>query len=296
MKLHGLHKDYHPAKAALSSRKIEKNMQNNNNNNNTGLMINKQKGNIVTFADVLAVPVPERTDSYNPIPYGDGINCLLEQVEKQLGLTPRAQAFGLSKDGAKIFAKFAYDVGDAKSNLAVGFRSSYDKTIAPKIGGGASVLVCDNLCFNADGFVVFRKNTTHAWRDYQELVKKHVGTLMNRFKATRAECAKLEEIPCDLNRGFATLGVAMGTGILSPTQATVAFKDWKTPQHEDFSDRNLWSLYNCATEGLKKGAVAATIDRHANAHGFFMEMSKLPKKIAVDASSFAEETTLSPGN
>jgi len=51
----------------------------------------------------------------------------------------------------------------------------------------------------------------------------------------------------------------------------VAFADWRTPRHEEFSDRNVWGLYNAVTEGLKKGAPGRTIERHGAAHDFFVE-------------------------
>jgi hypothetical protein len=239
----------------------------------TGLMINRAKSDVVTRADLALVEVPERTASYRPIPYADAVDCLLEQMDKQLGLTPRAADYGLNKDGGKMFAKFAFDVGDAKASLSIGLRGAYDKSLSWKIGGGQSVLVCDNLCFSADGFVVMRKNTTFAWADYQRLVTKQVSTFMNQFKATKEECARLTEKPCNQRRGYAMIGVAQGEGILTSTQASVAFSDWKTPRYEDFADRNLWSLYNCFTEGLKKGAVGETIDRHANAHAFLNSMA-----------------------
>ena len=81
----------------------------------------------------------------------------------------------------------------------------------------------------------------------------------------------MRALPCHEQRGYAMLGVAMGRELLTPTQASVAFGDWKKPRYEEFADRNLWSLYNCVTEGLKKGAPGTVLDRHANAHDYFTE-------------------------
>jgi hypothetical protein len=81
----------------------------------------------------------------------------------------------------------------------------------------------------------------------------------------------MREIPCNVRRGYALLGVALGEGVLTPTQASVAYQDWREPRHEEFSDRNLWSLYNCATEGLKKGQPGRLMDRHAKNHDYFTQ-------------------------
>lgn len=231
----------------------------------------------VTRAELGSIPVPAYTRSFRPIPYGDAVDHLVEQVHRHLGLLPRIQEFGVGKDGATMFGKISYTVDDAAgSELAVGLRGGYNKSLAWKIGGGRSMLVCDNLCFSADGFVVMRKNTTNAWADYKSLVTTHVSTLMDRYEVNCAECRRLEEVPCNLRRGFSMLGIALGEGILTPTQATVAFGDWRTPRYPEFSERNLWSLYNCVTEGLKKGRVGSTIDRHVAAHGFFQDLAALP--------------------
>lgn len=68
------------------------------------------------------------------------------------------------------------------------------------------------------------------------------------------------------------IGAPQGEGLLTPNQASVAFGDWTEPRHEAFAERNMWGLYNAITEGLKKGAPARTIERHANAHSFMVGM------------------------
>ena len=81
----------------------------------------------------------------------------------------------------------------------------------------------------------------------------------------------MREVGVETDLGYAALGTMFGHGILTPTQASVAFQDWREPRHEEFEDRNLWSLYNCVTEGLKKGPAGGIFSRHAKAHGFFVE-------------------------
>lgn len=228
-----------------------------------------------TLADLRHVDIP-RTRTHRPIPYADSVEFLIDVMYDVFGLSPRTQEMGLQRGGAQMFAKFNYDVGDAKRNLSVGLRNGYDKSLKCKLGGGASMLICDNLCFSASGFVAVRKNTTFAWDDFKRLVWEHIPTLMGQYKATVAECERLESIPCSLDRGYAMLGVAQGRKLLTPTQANVAFADWRSPRYSEFADRNLWSLYNATTEGLKKGAVGHVIERHVNMHDYFLELADKP--------------------
>ena len=179
-----------------------------------------------------------------------------------------SEHYGLNKKGDQLFAHFSYDTGDAETGLAIGFRSSYNKSLAPAVCGGADVFVCDNLCFSGDAFMIVHKNTTNVWADFRALVSAQVAGALGHHTSMQADVAKLKATPCEVRRGYSFLGVMQGEGLLTANQATVAFQDWTTPRHEEFADRNMWGLYNAVTEGLKKGSPGRTIERHADAHGF----------------------------
>ena len=42
------------------------------------------------------------------------------------------------------------------------------------------------------------------------------------------------------------------------------------PTHEEFQDRNAWSLYNAFTESLKRGCGGNRMEKQAKAHQFLM--------------------------
>jgi hypothetical protein len=133
--------------------------------------------------------------------------------------------------------------------------------------------VCDNLCFSGDAFRVIRRNTTNVWADFQRLVNEQVATALSSYEKLQHQTEAMKAKPCHKDRGYALLGVAIGRGLLTPHQASVAFGDWETPRHQEFSDRNIWSLYNAVTEGLKKGSPATVLDRHAKAHDYFVALA-----------------------
>lgn len=225
-----------------------------------------------TLAQVLQVAVPEHTATWNPVAYGKAIGFMKDTVLDRLGLDIKSESFGLNKAGNQLFARMTLDTGDSDQGLAIGLRQSYDKSLALGVAVGANVFVCDNLCFSGDAFKVVRKNTKFVWADFQRLVADQIGTALANYEAIKADNDAMKAQPCNERRGNAILGVAMGQGILSPTQATVAFGDWAKPRHEAFSDRNVWSLYNAVTEGLKRGSAGGTLERHAKAHDFFADL------------------------
>jgi len=230
----------------------------------------------VTRAQVEAVPVPQATRSWHPVPYADAIGFLTNTIDRKLGLELESEEYGLNKNGDQLFALFTYKTDREDNGLAFGLRQSYNKTLANAVAAGSQVFVCDNLCFSGSAFKVVRKNTTNVWHDFRSMLSTHVDNALGHYEEVNKDTDRMKTIPCAERRGYAMLGVMMGEGLMTPTQATVAFQDWKVPRHEEFADRNLWGLYNAVTEGLKKGAPALRLDRQAKAHDFFTEMKSLP--------------------
>jgi hypothetical protein len=226
-----------------------------------------------TLAQVLQVPVPEATPTWSPVGYGLAIDFLRETARTRLGLEVKSESYGLNKAGSQLFARITLDTGDAEKGLSIGMRQSYDKSLALGLAGGANVFVCDNLCFSGDAFRVIRRNTTNVWVDFQRLVHEQVATALDSYEKLNQQTVAMKGKPCHKDRGYALLGVAMGRGLLTPHQASVAFGDWDTPRHEEFSDRNIWSLYNAVTEGLKKGSPATVLERHTKAHDYFVSVA-----------------------
>jgi hypothetical protein len=225
------------------------------------------------LADVLAVPLPEATDTWKPVAYGDAINFLKDTALDRLGLEIKSEAYGLNKTGNQLFARLTLDTGDSAHGLCFGLRQSLNKSLALAIAAGGNVFVCDNLMFEGDAFKVVRKNTVNVWADFQRLVIEQVDASLAHYNRLSDQVARMKAVPCHEQRGYALLGVAVGNGLLTPNQASIAFGDWDKPRHEEFAERNVWSLYNCVTEGLKKGGPGTLLDRHAEAHSFFVDVA-----------------------
>lgn len=224
-------------------------------------------GEEASYDQVCAVPVPTPTNTWKPVPYGDAIGFLREQVST-LGLELESERFGLNKAGDQMFGLVTLKTDRDDMGLSIGLRQSYNKSLALGVAIGSEVFVCDNLAFSANGFKVVRRNTMNVWADYRELLAGQIAGALGHYEDTARDADLMKGVGCTVRRGYAILGMALGEGVITPHQAAVAFEDWKTPRHEEFSDRNLWSLYNCVTEGLKKGAPGRIFDRHARAHAF----------------------------
>jgi len=224
----------------------------------------------VTLDQVKQVPVPQATKTWRPVAYGDAVDYLKHQALLKLGLEIESEGYGLNAKADQMFALLTMKTNSDESGLSIGMRQSYNKSLALGVAVGQQVFVCDNLMFSGSAFQVVRKNTLNVWADFQRLVAGQMTSALGHYQNMERDTRLMKALPCHEQRGYAILGVALGEGLLTPTQATVAYGDWQQPRHEEFAERTMWSLYNCVTEGLKKGSPARTLDRHAAAHDWFM--------------------------
>ncbi len=103
-----------------------------------------------SLTDLACVPVPDATDSYVPVPYPR----LIEEIKLHLprfGLTLTREEYGLAREGSQMFGVLSCRNGqpDRDHGLALGVRSSYDRSLAVGLVAGSRVFCCDNLAFSA---------------------------------------------------------------------------------------------------------------------------------------------------
>ena len=83
-----------------------------------------------TKADLAAVPVPDPTESYFPVPYARYV----EEVElhvPRFGLEIKSSAFALARDGAQMFGVLTCTNGHVGKDyaLAIGLRSYAERRV-----------------------------------------------------------------------------------------------------------------------------------------------------------------------
>ena len=262
-----------------------------------GLMVDDNRGgHRVTFNDICAIPVPQATQSYTPVANGDLVRLIKDRIDTVLDMGIRSEGYALSGKDQQMFGVITLDTGmDTKdTGMSIGFCNSYDRSLVVKMASGANVFVCSNLCFSGDSMRVLRKHTLNVWRDVQATINTALGESHYYHKRLELEVSCWKEQAVEQDEGYETIGRAMGHGILMPQQATVALKDWKNARHEAFEPRSAWSLYNCFTEGLKKGRAGLALGRHTVAHDWFREQYNTSEAVVAgqmleDMSNDADE-------
>lgn len=199
-----------------------------------------------TRADLASVEVPETTDSYVPVPYGR----LVEEVHLHLpriGLAVADERYALARDGNQMFGVLTCRNGHtADWSLAVGLRSSYDRSLAVQLVAGSRVQVCDNLAFHGET-QVSRKHTANVFRDLPSLIYDMLKSvsLMKENLAAEIEQMKRRTLSAALSHHLMVLAVRGGA--LPASQLPKVIEHFDDLDNPEFEPRSAWALFNAFT-------------------------------------------------
>lgn len=253
------------------------------------------------FADVCKVQTPEGTDTWTPLPH----SAFVEQVEKGLsvsGLEVISAQHALAKDGKRYFGLMQVNrvgMNAPDHGLVVGIRNAHDKSYPAGIVAGAGVFVCDNLSFSGE-VDEFRKHTVNIIRDLPTKIIRAMGQLGNmwvnqaaRFDAYKETAIKstveLHDLcvrACDAQmvKGEDGKLKKVDNDAFPMTYLPHVLNEFRNPSHEEFRNKNVWSLFNAFTEAAKGSNIAELPNRTQRLHVLFDEFCgvKLEKAVSVN--------------
>lgn len=251
-------------------------------------------GHPATFDEICSVEVPRETDSYTPVPHGDIVRLLVDEMAERWGLEDPRMQFGLNKKGTQLFGTLNYQVKEgavpertldaftatnsidvlSDQGFSIGFRNSYDKTMSVVIVLGTIVFICDNLSYHGSHAQGMRKHSGNAWADLVDLVMGLVRKAGSHYSTSVNWLERLKRHHVSRDTGYEMLGLARGQGYFTPQQFNDAIVEWqkingKTEwRHQPFQETS-YALYQSFTQGLKAGAPRRKLDQYTNASKFF---------------------------
>jgi hypothetical protein len=223
-----------------------------------------------TLEQIAAVPLPEETTSYKPLPHYDMALNTLRIGEEMLGgrgfRVDRAH-FGLDRKGARMFGVVSFSNGVEGMGLAVGFRNSYDKSMSAGFAIGGRVVVCDNLLL-AGELVVMRKHTGGIVEELRDRLILTFHQAHQTWDGLVEDRQRMQALELSDDQAHELLGRAFGQRLVSPKQFLRISREWRKPRHAEFEPRTLWSLYNAVTEVFKGLPVHTVMEKHIRLHRF----------------------------
>ncbi len=202
----------------------------------------------VTSEELALVPCPAPEGRWRPVPHGTVLTYAAEAL-RDAGYEIEKMQLGLSRDDARFFGTLTLAAPLVSGvSLAVGIRSSTDKSISLQWCCGSRVFVCDNMAFSSSK-VIARKHTTHGVTRYQEAISRAVQELAE-FREVEAKRIQIMQ-HTDLTDAAAEsylLRAYSDLKILSPRTLPTALKEWRTPSFPDFAEeKTAWRLFNAIT-------------------------------------------------
>jgi len=209
------------------------------------------KGTTVDRSRLTSVHTPDPQGRWHPIPH----IALVNELEK--AIAPRNmrivhETFKLDKGGNRMFGMLQIQncKTDGDFGFTVGLKNAHDKMIKAGLAVGMGVFVCSNLSFRGE-IVIGRKHTTEIMTDLPDLMSGAITRLAQKWDTQSKIVEAYKNTSISRTQGNDLLIECAKAEVFPRTQLLDNIQEWEAPKHPEFQDRNLWSLFNSVTEGLK---------------------------------------------
>lgn len=229
----------------------------------------------VTVEEVNKAPCPEGTKKWTPIPHGVFLDLVKASVKKA-GFAIGQEQYGLYDDGSRLFGVVeitGQDYLDGQVQLIMGIRNGNDRKMSAGICAGSKVFVCDNLSFMAytdkqlgtEPVAMRRYHSGRVMDDIEDSLDEAMSRMLvlkdyqeQFFQTLRTRKLETRGVNDIIIRAAEAENPAIPWGHIQHVK-----KQWdlqhRKPEneeeakkwHEEFTEENAWSLYNCFTEVAK---------------------------------------------
>jgi hypothetical protein len=207
---------------------------------------------------------PLATATHQPVPHAFLVDVIEETLHKR-GLEIARQEYAIQTEGQKLFATFVLKSALRNDySFALGLRSGNDKSMAVQMVAGANVFVCDNMALSGQLTTLCRKHTSGL--DVRAEIAGGVNRAQERFALLADGIDRLKAHSLagkDVVAKSVILDAAL-EGIIPLRLLPDVAKHYFEPIHDEFRERNLWTLHNAFTEVFKSMrpnlAMQASID------------------------------------
>ena len=198
------------------------------------------------------------TDQYGFVQNSDLIDSV-QDAFKQRKLTPTNERVVVTGRGERMYAQYDFTnktvsvnrkdrkVGD-ELGLRLTVQNSFDRSLRVSFALGMVRLVCTN------GMTTMEKEFSMTKKHSSNVEIGFIGNALDRAKGSFAQAAKgfslLGEREITQDQGRNILNQLNKSKVLSNVVRDGILKVWDNPTYEEDEARNLWTLYNAATQHL----------------------------------------------
>jgi hypothetical protein len=216
-------------------------------------------GPFVTEAEVIAIPAPAPTLTFQPLPHGTLIDELHNAMEvKDIAVTNKY--YSMSREGQRIFGVWEIEHGEVSG--ALGFRNANDKSMAVGLTSGDKVFVCSNLAFSGE-WIEFRKHTSGmTLQRLRNMISDALNIVLDRIDDFTKwhESLKRYDLAWDQSR-LLSFG-AVEKGIIAPSALGKVIELYHDPGTRVY-DQTLHGWHGSITQTLRDRNLVSVQNNHA---------------------------------
>ena len=209
-----------------------------------------QEGKFVSRDEVARIDTPVSTETWRPVPHIDVIEAVTEVVRAH-DWSIEGEKFGLAREGQKMFGVMEISRSSSPQwHRCIGIRNSHDKSFAVGLSAGIVVCVCTNMAFGGTT-VIKRRHTSGII--LAELIDRAVASLEDDFLTVETVSEELKDAYLkNDDEAWSSNVRAAELGVINSCDILPAYREFKSPSHEEFKEPTRWSLMNALTETIKK--------------------------------------------
>jgi hypothetical protein len=221
--------------------------------------------------ELIELPVPEATRTHQPLGHHEVVESLEEALSYR-HLSVVRDEYAVSADGMRMFGVMDLNAQFTAARFSIGLRNSNDKSMRLALTAGYRVFVCDNMAFSGDFAPLSHKHTSKfSLRDSIAIavdrIQRNFETLEAQVRAMAAFGLSDDDAKLFIYRAFLDRALK---GV--PRNLMWDVHDhYFEPKHEEFRQRNLWSLSNAFTSAFKSLSPMKQYEVTARLGAFFAD-------------------------
>jgi len=226
----------------------------------------------LTENQVINIPVPIRTETYEPVA-NEFLIKLIKEISGDYSYDLAEANYKAARGGEVVVGTYTFFSDDDDMGMQIAFSNSYDKSRKVTLASGATVFICTNGMINAEE-VFTRKHTGTVRDDLIEMIEVHINKMKNNFNSLVDFKDSSRRVDMSINEMFKIVGNMFFSSELLSIRQLSSLK-------EQFYDRNfgilgerttLWNIYNWITETYKKEHPSTYIQKHIKLHNHFTNL------------------------
>jgi len=199
----------------------------------------------VSENEVMAIPAPDFTSTWSPVPHKDVIESVQAACNKH-GLEIVSKNYTVAANGAKMFSSWQIDSGHADRHWMLGFRNATNKSMAVGMVAGNGIIVCSNMQFSGE-FLAFHRHTSglHMGR-LMSMADQAVESTIEKCRALDTWHQGLKEVALSGDDMKCITFDMMRDGVFAPSKFA-EFGKCAVEEFELTHERSLYTIHGAAT-------------------------------------------------